>query len=176
MYARVCASCARVCSRTLQSSRKGLQKQTQNIYLRKFQNCSRPAPKHAHPVLHAGTLEKHAARLTPGSHVLPRGSWGFPRQLQNNLRSNSKQPAKDPELLETEVVKHNHTHTHTPLCCANSPSSKPYKTTSKDSKHKQTLQSNFQTTLRNRGREAHKPTNTHTHTHIHTTTNTQTQT
>ena len=47
---------------------------TCNLYLRKFQNCSRPAPKHAHPVLHAGTLEKHAARLTPGSHVLPRGS------------------------------------------------------------------------------------------------------
>ena len=68
---------------------------TCNLYLRKFQNCSRPAPKHAHPVLHAGTLEKHAARLTPGSHVLPRGSWGFPtayfkatsETLQNNLQN-----------------------------------------------------------------------------------------
>ena len=80
---------------------------TYNLYLRKFQNCSRPAPKHAHPVLHAGTLEKHAARLTPGSHVLPRGSWGFPRQLQSKLRNTSK-PTKNAELLETEVVKHTH--------------------------------------------------------------------
>ena len=62
---------------------------TYNLYLRKFQNCSRPAPKHAHPVLHAGTLEKHAARLTPGAHVPPRGSWGFPT---NNFKTTSKKP------------------------------------------------------------------------------------
>ena len=39
-----------------------------------FKTPKQLTPKGAHPVLHAGTSERHAARHTPGPHVPPRGS------------------------------------------------------------------------------------------------------
>ena len=53
-------------------------KPTNKTIRNNFKTPKQLTPKSAHPVLHAGTSKRHAARHTPGPHVPPRGSWGFP--------------------------------------------------------------------------------------------------